>query len=245
MMKAGIMQAYFFPYVGYFQLIDASDVFILYEHVAFRKKSWITKNRIFDKSRKLPVDITIPVNKKSSYKQIIDISIRNTDWKRVLLKQIYFNYKKALYFEEVYPLLEKLINIENEKVHTYNSEIIKGVCSYLNITTRIKANNEEFLELEKDLENSDLPQNEIKSARIIEICKNQNADTYINPSGGTNLYNKPYFKRNNLSLFFMNTKEFKYNQFGLDFEPHLSIIDVLMHNGKEGSKSIIKKYSLI
>ena len=245
MMKAGIMQAYFFPYIGYFQLIDASDLFILYENVSFRKKSWITKNRILDKGRKIPVDIGIPINKKSSNKNIGDIIINGSDWKKGMLKQIYFNYKKASFFLEIYPLLEKWINNEDENVHAYNCQIIIHICNYLDIQTTIKSNNTDFLKLENQLLNSDLPREEIKSQRVVEICKNQNVDTYINPLGGTSLYDKSYFQRNDLSLFFLNTKEYEYNQFGSEFVPHLSIIDVLLHNGKEGTKQIMKEYSLI
>lgn len=243
-MKIGIMQAYFFPYIGYFQLIDASDEFILYEHVAFRKKSWITKNRILDKGRKLPVEIRIPVIKKCSHKNISQIEISGSNWKRPLLKMIYYNYKRAAYFKEVYPLIENCIQIDTSSLHDYNSAIINEICNYLDLKTNIKYKNEEFLKLEVSLLN-EVNIKEVKSLRIVEICKQQKAHTYINPAGGIELYDKAYFKKNNLSLYFINTKEYSYNQFNMEYTPHLSIIDVLMHNGKEGTKKMIKNYSLI
>jgi len=243
-MKIGIMQAYFFPYIGYFQLIDASDEFILYEHVAFRKKTWITKNRILDKGRKLPIEIKIPVINKCSYKTISEIQINCTNWKRPLLKSIYFNYKKAAYFNEVYPLIEKCIQTDTNSLHDYNSAIIKEICNYLDLKTKIKSKNEAFLKLEASLLNDKIIKEEVKSLRIVEICKQQKAHTYINAAGGIELYDKAYFKKNNLSLFFINTKEYSYNQFNMEFAPHLSIIDVLMHNGKDGTKKLIKNYSL-
>jgi len=245
-MKLGIMQSYFFPYIGYFQLIEAADTFIIYEHVTFRKKSWITKNRILDKGRNTPVNIQIPVSKKSSFKNINEIEINaNIDWKKPLLKLIYFNYKKAPFFNEVYPLIEKCILNDNTKLHVYNSNIIKEICSYLDIKTIIKDSNDDLLSVEELLKTIDVDSKEIKSERIIFICNKYKANTYINPIGGTELYNKEYFNNKKITLNFVKTEDFEYNQFNLPYTPYLSIIDVLMHLGKEGTKKKIQQYNLI
>lgn len=245
-MKLGIMQSYFFPYIGYFQLIDAVDTFIIYEHVTFRKKSWITKNRILDKGRNIAINIQVPVSKKSSFKTIHEIEINtSTDWKKPILKLIYFNYKKAPFFNEVYPLIEHCILNKNTKLHSYNSFIIKEICSYLDIKTIIKEDNDDLLTVEESLKKRALNIEEVKSERIISICNKYNANTYINPIGGTELYSKEYFNQKELTLTFVKTEDFKYNQFNLPHTPYLSIIDVLMHQGKKGTQKLIQQYNLI
>lgn len=244
-MKAGIMQAYFFPYIGYFQLIDASDIFLVYENVSFRKKSWITKNRILDKGRNIPVNIQIPVSNKSSYKTIKEIKIKNQEWKKPVLKSIFFNYKKAEFFSEVYPLIEKCILFDSNSLHDYNSYIIKEICGFLKINTSIYSNNSSFLQLEDTLPSLVNKQEEIKSKRIIELCKKLSCNTYINPIGGTDLYDKDYFLDHELNLFFVQTQKHEYPQFNSEYVSNLSIIDVLMHNGREKTQDLIKRYKLI
>lgn len=245
-MKAGIMQSYFFPYLGYFQLIEAVDIFHLYEHVSFRKKSFITKNNILDKGRKIPVAIKVPISKKSSFKTIKEIEIqKDNTWKKQLLKLIYFNYKKAAYFEAIYPLIEKSIMRDETSLHRYNSEIIIDICNYLNINTSIKFDNDDMLDMEKDLKENTKVLEEIKSKRIFNICKKIDADTYVNPIGGTELYDKSYFQQHDMELFFIETQLEPYKQFDNEHTPYLSIIDVLMHQGREGTQKMIKQYKLI
>jgi hypothetical protein len=245
-MKAGIMQSYFFPYLGYFQLIDAVDIFHLYEHVSFRKKSFITKNNILDKGRKIPVAIKVPIAKKSSFKTIKEIEIqKDNTWKKQLLKLIYFNYKKAAYFEAIYPLIEKSIMRDETSLHRYNSKIIIDICNYLNINTSIKFDNDDMLDMEKALKENTEVLEEIKSKRILNICKKIGANTYINPIGGIELYDKDYFQQHNMELFFIEAQIEPYKQFDNEYTPYLSIIDVLMHQGKEGSQKMIKQHKLI
>jgi len=240
-MKAGIMQAYFFPYIGYFQLINAVDTFVIYEHVTFRKRTWITKNCILDKGKNEPVYINVPVIGKSSNKLINEICISDDPkWKIKLLKLIYFNYKKASFFDEIYSVIEECLNINESSLHNFNARILITLCDFLEIKTPIFFKNQSFLSLEEKLVKTVSNPMEIKSKRIVEICKKLNATTYVNPIGGTELYDKNYFKGYDISLNFIKTDHFKYSQFGKEHVPYLSIIDVLMHNGKEGTQELIK-----
>ena len=246
-MKTGIMQSYFFPYIGYFQLIESVDTFILYENVAFNKKSWITRNRILDKGKGVPFFINVPVKGKSSNKLIKEIEINEDEkWKGKLLKLIYFNYKKASFFNEIYPFLEEVINSSEESLHLYNSNSIIKICNLLDIKTNILFDNKVNEDVEIELQNqNDINFEDIKSERIFKICNKYNFKTYINPIGGTELYNKEHFSKNGLDLFFVNTKEYDYSQFNHTFNPHLSIIDMLMHIGVEQTKKTVKKYNLV
>lgn len=243
-MSIAIMQAYFFPYIGYFQLINSVDTFMIYEHVTFRKKSWITRNRILDKGKVAPIFIRIPIIKQSSNKLISEVKIDNkAEWRKTIKNLLYYNYKKSPFFDEIYNELIGMIDIKAENLHNYNSQIVEKICTLLNIGTKIIYNNSTCLELEKNLLEN--PKNEIKTQRIVELCRQQKVKHYINPIGGIDLYSKKKFNANDLKLSFINTLPFTYDQFGLDHQPYLSIIDVLMHQGIEGTKELVQKYELI
>jgi len=243
-MSIAIMQAYFFPYIGYFQLINSVDTFLIYEHVTFRKKSWITRNRILDKGKVAPIFIKVPVLKQSSNKLISEVKIDNkTDWRKKIKNLLFYNYKKSPFFDEIYTDLLCIIDINAEDLHTYNSLIVQKICVLLDIDTKIIYDNSACLELESNLLKNNI--NDIKTQRIVELCRQQKVKHYVNPIGGVDLYCKKEFNKNDLKLSFVNTLPFSYNQFGLDHQPYLSIIDVLMHKGIKGTKEIIKKYELV
>lgn len=237
------MQAYFFPYIGYFQLIDSVDTFILYEYVSFRKKSWITRNRILDKGKQEPIYINTPVIGKSSNKLINEVFIvDDIKWKKKLLNLTYFNYKKAIYFNDIYPFLENIIYNDQLNLHKYNSHLIVKICELLDIKTEIIDDNLSNKFIEKELEHQqNINRENVKSERIFRLCKKYKANSYINPIGGTELYSKDYFLQNNLQLYFLKTKDFSYHQFNNSFTPNLSIIDILMHKGINYTKEIIKQ----
>lgn len=244
-MKLGIMQAYFFPYIGYFQLIDSVDTFILYEHVSFRKKSWITRNRILDKQKKEPIYITVPVVGQSSHKNIKEINVvDDKKWKKQLLKLIYFNYKKAPFFEEVYPFLEGLIGLKEDNIHKYNSKILIELCRFFNIKTTIIYQNSNNVETTL-LQISEKNNLEEKVNRIFEIAKAHESKHITNANGGQALYDKKIFEKHGFTIDFINTNEYKYKQFGVNFHSHLSVIDVMMHIGKEGVQKLIKNYETV
>jgi len=137
-MTLGIMQAYFFPYFGYFQLIHAADVFRLYEHVSFRKRSWMTRNYITNKGTGKPIFIKLPIRNSSSYKAINDILVDNSsDWQAVILNLLYYNYKKAPYFEKTFTMVEDLLRSPVAKLHDFNTQSIRTICEVLDIETEI------------------------------------------------------------------------------------------------------------
>lgn len=241
------MQAYFLPYIGYFHLIDAVDKFRIYEHVSFRKSSWIQRNRILDKGTRNPLWINVPLKDQSSHQKIKNIRIDHSKgWQKVILKKIFLNYKKAKFFEEVHHSLEDIIKTQADDIHEYNSLTTMRLCKLLSIGTEIQFINDDCQSIEEQLvEGSGSLDLEVKSQRIIQICKYEKAETYINPSGGTEIYDKTEFKTHNINLVFMNSGQVNYDQFGMEFTPNLSIVDVLMHNGIEGTKEIIKNYNTI
>lgn len=246
-MKLAIMQPYFFPYIGYFQAIKAVDKYILYENLDFIKEGWMSRNRILIKNQ-APNYFSLVMQGSSSNKKIKDIKLNNSfNWRKKLINKVYLNYKGSPYFDESFSLIEECININQDFLHNYNSLIIKKICSYLEIDTQIQFDNSEYLQLEEKLHKLDLNNIElnIKTMRVFEICKIEKADIFINAIGGIELYSKSIFLNHDIKLFFIKTSDFEYNQLSNQFHPNLSIIDVLLNCGKEGTKTLLNKYELI
>lgn len=229
----GIMQPYIFPYIGYWQLINAVDTFVLLDDVNFIKKGYINRNSILLKGQSYL--FSIPVEKLSQNKLIKDTKLRfNNKAKEIFLKTIIMAYKKAPYFSYVYPILEDIILNDNNDLTGYIKYSIDKINSYLDINTEILISSE--INKNNTLKGQD---------RIIEINKQLNASHYINPIGGQNLYDKKKFADNGIDLKFIKTKKITYKQFNNEFVPNLSIIDVLMFNSIEDLHNIINSYILI
>lgn len=232
-MKLAIMQSYFFPYIGYWQLMNAVDKFVIYDDVNYIKRGWINRNIIIE--NKKANYLTLPLIKPSQNKLINEITIFEPQKsKEKLFKRIYTAYHKAPFYENIIDLLENIILNEETNLSKYLINSIKLINKYLEIKTTLILSSE----LEKD---------NIKKGRdkIIEICKKLNADYYINPIGGTKLYNKEEFARHNIKLSFLKTDDIKYQQFDNEFIPNLSIIDVMMFNSREKIQEMLEQYTLI
>ena len=254
-MKLAIMQPYFFPYIGYFQLINAVDKYILYDNLNYIKEGWVHRNKILINGN--PFYIIANVKKKSSFKKINRIFLDDDKrWKDKMLKGILLHYKSAPFFDEVYPFIKILIYNENVIISKYNIHIISEICNFLEIDTIISTEIEQYTDLEKKLEKENFTMDNFshislekvspKVVRVIEICNKEKASIFINAIGGKILYNKDEFKKNGIDLFFVKTNEIYYSQKkAAKFIPHLSIIDVLMNCGKEETKKLLKQYTLV
>ncbi len=252
-MKLAIMQPYFFPYIGYFHLINAVDKYILYDNVNFIKDGWIHRNKVLLKNVGT-ISITVPLKHKSSFEIIKNIEIdESIKWRKKINKTISVNYQKAPMFKEVYPLVEKCINLNTNKLSILNSYIIVEVCKYLKISTLIECNSEKYQFIEDDLlenrSSSDKCCNsdsiDKKLTRIFEICKYEKASIYYNAIGGTQLYSKDVFVKNQIELKFIKTNPIIYKQFDNEFVPWLSIIDVMMFNPIDVVHDLFNNYELI
>ncbi|MEI8136311.1 MAG: WbqC family protein, partial [Bacteroidota bacterium] len=194
---------------------------------------------------------------KSSNKKISEMQlVQNQSWKKKLINSIDLNYRGSEYFTEVFPVIEQLIQGKQELLFEYNCTIIKGICEFLNINTTIVTKNENYLSLELELDKisetnySSSPELLLtkpikKVARVLKICKAENASVFINAIGGKELYNKEEFKSYGIELLFVESKPYQYKQFSKEFISGLSIIDVLMHNGKRGTNELLNNYNLV
>lgn len=230
-MKAAIMQPYIFPYIGYFQMINAVDVFVFYDDVQYIKGGWINRNNILiNNNRNL---FTIQLVDSSANKLINEIKVSAKNSK--FLKSIELAYRKAPCFEAFFPVVEKVFDGNTELISEMAAKSVVGVCDYLGVTTKMVKSSESHsasIELRKEF-------------RLFDICKKEGAESYINPIGGIELYKKEDFSAQGITLNFIKSNEIRYKQFNAEFVPWLSIIDVLMFNSKDEANVLLNSYELI
>lgn len=233
-MKLAIMQPYFFPYIGYFQLINAVDEFVIYDNIEFTKKGWINRNRILVNGT--DAIISLPLKKGSDFLNVNERFLADT-WevdRKKILNRIAESYRKAPLYKEILPILEKCIMYDDRNLFKFIFHSVQTLMQYLNIHTKL-------------IVSSSIPiNNQLKSdEKVKAICKRLGADIYINPIGGIELYDKDDFKKNNLELKFQMANNITYTQFNNEFIPWLSIVDVLMFNAKEDVKLFLNDYRLV
>lgn len=233
-MKVGVMQPYIFPYIGYWQLINAVDKFVILDDVHYIMRGYINRNSILLNGK--PYRFTIPMKKASQNKLIMDTKLNFTGKdKEKFLATIRNAYKKAKYYESAMPLIEEIINNSEDDLTRFVLFSIKRIMEYLGVQT-------EVLVSSKIDKNQELKAEE----RIIEICKRLDADIYINSSGGRMLYSHSDFEKEGMKLFFLDVKgkSIIYNQGQTEFVSNLSIIDIIMNNDVNTIKKFLEEYEL-
>ena len=232
-MKLGIMQPYFVPYIGYWQLMNAVDKYVIYDDVNFIKGGWINRNRILVNGQ--PKYFNIPMIGASPFKLINEIGVNN-DLQLINknLRIIEAAYKKAPYYKDVYPIVEEILKCGKNDIAGYIEESFKVINKYLGISTELIVSSN----LKKDwsLKGQD---------KVLQICGLLGATEYYNAVGGQELYSFDAFEKHGIKLKFLNTKEIIYDQFGQTFQPNLSIIDVMMFNSVEEIMTYLNEFELI
>lgn len=229
-MIVAIMQPYFFPYLGYFQLMAAVDRFILYDDVNYIKQGWINRNRILINNQ--AHYLTLDLQGASSFKKINEVGLSFNASK--LLKTIKQAYGKAPFYQETFPLIDKILFFEQNNLAAFVINSIREISAHLAIKVKIHVSSE--LNVGSDKSGQE---------RVIEICRFFQATKYINAIGGKELYSKEIFRENGITLKFINSNFVRYQQFDHEFVPFLSIIDVMMFNAKEQVTDLLQQYTLI
>lgn len=213
------MQPYFFPYIGYWQLIHAVDRFVIYDDVNYIKGGWINRNRILINGE--PAYITAPLHQPSPFKRICDTALQPLPiWRDKLVKMVEITYRKAPCFTEVFPVVKELIRHETDNLSEYLAYQLQTLSAFMGIKT-------EFVVTSRCYANNDLS----GQARILDICKREGAPTYINPQGGQALYDGEAFGKAGIDLRFIVMRPLSYKQRTAGFVPYLSVIDALMEIG--------------
>lgn len=231
-MVVAIMQPYFMPYLGYFQLINAADHFVYLDDVNFIKRGWINRNYLLkDGQREL---FSIPLKKLSQNKHISQIEVNNDGWQVKLLTKIHHLYSKAPQYPHVVPLLDAIVNAKADTIADLAIISLEKTYEYLGldkVTSRSSG-----IAIPAGLKGAD---------RLIAICTELGADRYINAMGGLELYTPGVFSRHGIVLQFLSAELPVYPQFAASFEPGLSIIDVLMFNAPADVMKMLNACSFI
>jgi hypothetical protein len=233
-MKIGIMQPYFLPYIGYFQLMNHVDKFVVYDNIKYTKKGWINRNRMLVNGT--DQIFSLPIKKGSDYLNIDERFLADNFHKesQKTLKKIQASYSKAPYFDEVYPLINRIFEFQDDNLFRFILNSIHLVKSYIKIPTEILVSSN--LEIDHMLASQE---------KVIEISRSLGATIYVNPIGGIDLYKKMDFKKSGVDLQFLKTEFDFYKQFDYEFISGLSILDVLMFNSPQQVMNSLGKYDLL
>ena len=230
-MILGGCQPYFVPYIGYWQVINAVDIFTIGDDYNFIKGGWINRNRIL-RDKKVAF-FNIEISHISSNKAINELFLSDQFHGESKLESLKYAYQKAPYYQNGYTLMEKVLCCEENNLAKFLENSIRCICDYLGIQTEIICS-------------SKVPNNSAyrREYRIFDQCRFFGADTYFNAPGGKELYDYQQFKEHGLKLGFIHPGDIRYPQFSDYFVPSLSIIDVIMFNSPEQIHQMLNQYTI-
>jgi hypothetical protein len=220
-----IHQPVYLPWLGFLDKIISSDKFVFLDDVQYEKNGFQNRNKI--RTHEGNMWLTVPVKTKSTtmLKNVeIDYSF---DWIKKHTKSIILNYSKTSFFDNYWPELEKIYNKKHHYLFDLNMDIIKFLINKLNLKTSF-------------IFSSELKISEKGSDRILKICKELNADTYISGIGGKAYLNEENFIKNKINIKFQNFTHPIYEQIFKPFNLNMSAIDLLFNEGDD-AEMIIKK----
>ena len=232
-MKLAIMQPYFLPYIGYFQLIASVDQFIVYDNIKYTKKGWINRNRMLQNGS--DVMFSLPLKKDSHSLDVVQRELAADFNRDKLLNQFRSAYRKAPYFEQTIPLIELIVRFGDNNLFSYLHYSIAQICKHLGITTDIRLSS--TIDIDHTLQGQD---------KVLALCQATTGKTYVNPIGGMELYSRETFLEKGIVLKFIKSSLIEYKQFDAPFVPWLSVLDVLMFNSPdEVQRCTLSNYELI
>ena len=230
-LDVGIMQPYFFPFLGHFDLINRTSKWIVFDVIEFRSRTFMSRNRVLEPNRGEQY-ISLPVNKKTGPK-MSDIRVFEPQvalQKNLGQLRVYQN--KAPYYDEVITLIEQAFNsAASDLLRDINVQTVKLACERFGIDFDYAI----CSELNLDFSNI-----EHAGSWALEICKQLSANSYLNPPGGRDLFIKGEWDQAGIELYFANPPTMEYEtHYKLPFRADLSIVDVMMWNSPESIKECL------
>lgn len=235
-MKLGIMQPYFFPYLGYFDLINRTDRWIVFDVVKYHPKSWMNRNRILHPATAWQF-ITVPVHRHEGEGLVKDVLIVDRDKarQRILGQMEHYRVGRAPHFAAVQELVRAAFSsTSSNRLCDLNIAGLRVVCEYVGLAFNFSVLSEMGLEL---------PAIKHPGAWALEVSAAVNASAYVNPPGGRHLFRKEEFEERKVDLQFTELVDFRYATGSYDFVERLSIIDVLMWNEPQAVKRYLSSLS--
>ena len=223
------MQPYFFPYLGYFQLVHAVDEFVFLDDVTFIKRGYINRNSLLLNGQ--VHRFTIPVQNISQFRPISGHYYLDSNNR--FLDLLYHGYHRAPYFQVIFELVSNVLSCTDCSVAAVNAKSVMATCRYLHAERSFHFSS--LLDPKSARKGDD---------RLIHLCAHREASTYINAAGGRALYDARRFEANGVSLGFIESRFPAYRQKANGFVPGLSIIDALMWNSPEQVVEMLRHYSV-
>lgn len=225
-MKLGIMQPYLFPYIGYFQLMNYVDKWIVFNDIQFIDKGWINRNRILHPDiNKQWQYLTIPLAGKKQFDKITDISLKpSEEWRETILGKLSIYKKKAPFFHRTSEFVADCLMSTESNLSNFVSDVLIKTATHLSIQTPI------YIQTQMDL---DLLEITHPGEWALRISEKMGADEYINPHSGYEIFEEKDFEKSGIKLNFIKPRLTPYIQRRTGFVAGLSIIDVMMWNSEE------------
>lgn len=226
--KIAIMQPYFMPYLGYFQLVHSVDKFLFFDDVNYIKRGWINRNKILSNNEEFM--FSVPLKKVSQNKYINEIYLSDDKyWIKKFLKTIEYSYHNQKNFKEVYPLIEEMVFYETDKISELAANSVIRISEHLGLKR----------EFSKTSLLPNIDREQKGSHKILDICKKEDASAYVNAIGGIRLYDKEDFNNYNINLGFIKTKPIEYEWWSL------SMVHLLMVFDKDELHRMLNAYEII
>lgn len=234
--SVAIMQPYFFPYLGYFSLIAATDLWIFFDTAQYIRHGWVNRNRILKPSKDDWQYITVPLEKHARDTPIKDIIPKSNGWQTKMLAQLE-HYKKAPFYNQVIELVREVIMSQEseDSIAELNVRCIEYVCNYLKIDFYWEV----FSEMDLDVEKVSAP-----DEWALNICKEIGIKRYINSLGGLDFFDIRKYEQQGIEIEFIRNSLLRYPQPSKDFIRGLSIIDVMMFNEQSTVKKMVYNYNI-
>jgi hypothetical protein len=232
-MRTAIMQPYFLPYIGYWQLIQAVDKFVVLDDVNYINRGWINRNRISVSGE--PYWMTLPLVGASQNRMISEIDLLPDDgWKSRLIKKVEDSYRSEPLFQPTMQVFRELIESDQGNLSIFLAASIQRVCRLLEIATEIIPTSRIF------------PKADLKGQhRILDICTRLGADEYLNPPGGRDLYDPELFAERGIKLMFLDAPQPGLGlKSGSQSGDTLSLLDTLMMNPLDTVHSAVLKFQV-
>lgn len=232
-MRVAIMQPYFLPYIGYWQLIQAVDKFVVLDDVNYINRGWINRNRISVSGE--PHWMTLPLVGASQNRMISQIDLMPDDgWKSGLIKKVEDSYRGEALFQPTMQVFRELLECAQGNLSIFLSSSIQRICRLLEIATYIIPTSRIFHK--EDLKGQH---------RILDICSRLGADEYLNPPGGRDLYDSELFAGRGIKLMFLGAAQPDLGlKSGSQGGETLSLLDTLMMNPLENIRATVSKFQI-
>jgi hypothetical protein len=228
----GIMQPYFLPYIGYWQLLAAVDRFVIYDNIKYTKKGWINRNRFLRDGS--DVFFTLPLKKGSDFLNIDQRAIADDFDPDSLLKPIESAYRKAPHFASAFAVFEAIVRSTPRNLFEFLHNGLRLTAEYLEIKTPIVVSSS--VAIDHELKGED---------KVIALCGALGATRYVNFIGGREMYAVEHFNAAGIDLKFIRSRPIEYPQFDRPFVPSLSILDVMMFNSRDTVRGMVGAYDLV